>query len=152
TRYYFSPDKLKDSGDTLLSGNRGVPLLVPGATNSGGRIVTVPTNTPLGTYFLLACADDTKVVIETNENNNCVASQTSVVVTRPDLVETSVSDPPATATPGASFQVSDTTQNSGTVSAGASTTRYYLSPDAAQGNDKLLTGTRPVGTLAAGAP
>ena len=61
-------------------------------------------------------------------------------------------NPPASATPGSSFSVNDTAQNNGAVSAAASTTRYYLSLDAALGGDKLLTGTRSVGTLAAGAP
>jgi subtilase family serine protease len=131
----------------MLSGSRGVPLLGPGLSHSGTRTVTIPTSTPLGTYFLLACADDPNGVIETNETNNCIKSATTVQVTRPDLVETSVSNPPPTATPGSSFSVSDTTQNIGAVSAGASTTRYYLSLDGTIGGDKLLTGTRSVGTL-----
>ena len=91
-------------------------------------------------------------MIETNETNNCIASATTVLVTRPDLVVTAVSDPPPSATPGTSFSVSDTTQNNGAVSANGSTTRYYLSLDAVlQAGDKLLTATRPVGMLAAGA-
>jgi len=152
TYYYLSTDNKLDAGDPMI-GQRPVAALAPGSSDSSvAWPVMIPSGTAAGNYYLIAVADGPNAIFETNENNNCVASQTSVVVTRPDLVETSVSDPPATATPGASFQVSDTTQNSGTVSAGASTTRYYLSPDAAQGNDKLLTGTRPVGTLAAGAP
>jgi hypothetical protein len=63
------------------------PLLGPGATNTGTRTVTIPTSTTLGTYFLLACADDPNGVIETDETNNCIASATTVLVTRPDLVE-----------------------------------------------------------------
>jgi len=41
-------------------------------------------------YFLLACADDTKVVTEDDEGNNCLASAGVVTVTLPDLVEQSV--------------------------------------------------------------
>ena len=151
TRYYLSLDALKSSGDKMLSGSRSVPLLVPGATQTGSRTVTIPTSTTLGTYYLLACADDPNAVIETNDANNCIASATTVLVTRPDLVEIAVTDPPANALPGSGFSVSDSTRNNGAVSAAASTTRYYLSLDAAQGSDKLLTGTRSTGTLAAGA-
>ena len=152
TRYYLSVDGIKDSSDKLLSGSRSVPLLGPGLTNTGSRTVTVPNGTTLGTYLLLACADDPKAVVEIDDNNNCIASGTTVLLTRPDLVETAVSNPPANAAPGSTFPVTDTTQNIGAMGAGASTTRYYLSVDAVPGGDKLLTGTRPVGMLAAGAP
>ena len=152
TRYYLSLDGIKNTGDKLLSGTRSVPLLGPAVTNTGTRTVTIPTNTTLGTYFLLACADDTTTVIETDETNNCIASATTVQVTRPDLVETAVTDPPANATAGSGFSVTDTAQNNGAVTAAASTTRYYLSLDTVKGgaSDKLLTGTRPVPSLGPG--
>jgi PKD repeat protein len=80
TRYYLSLDTLKDSGDKLLTGSRAVPSLAPGAQSSGTLNVTVPTTTALGSYFLLACADDTQVVAENDETNNCKASATTVTV------------------------------------------------------------------------
>jgi hypothetical protein len=45
--------------------------------------VTVPTTTTLGTYYLLACADDTGIltVPESDETNNCIASGTVVEIT-----------------------------------------------------------------------
>ena len=43
--------------------------------------VTIPSTTLPGTYVLLACADDTKGVAESNDTNNCRASGTAVVVT-----------------------------------------------------------------------
>jgi hypothetical protein len=42
--------------------------------------VTIPTTTPLGTYYLLACADDVKKVPESNEKNNCKASASTVTI------------------------------------------------------------------------
>ena len=39
-----------------------------------------PTTTAAGSYFLLACADDTKQVIETSETNNCKASAAKVTL------------------------------------------------------------------------
>ena len=153
TRYYLSLDGLKSAGDTLLTGSRGVPALAAGASHSGTVNVTIPPTTPLNTYFLLACADDLSVVAETNEGNNCIASATAIVtVTRPDLAENTVSAPPATKTRGTTFPVTDTVQNLGTVASAPSTTRYYLSLDAVKSaGDTLLTGSRGVPALAAGA-
>ena len=59
TRYYLSADAVRNMGDKLLTGVRTVPPLSPGAVSSGSATVTVPNNTALGTYYLLACADDT---------------------------------------------------------------------------------------------
>jgi subtilase family serine protease len=152
TRYYLSTDQQKGSADTLLTGSRSVPSLGPGI-DSGGKTVTVtiPPTMPLGTYYLLACADDTALVIETEENNNCGASAMPVQVTRPDLVQTAISNPPAAAPPGSSFKLTDTVQNQGLVAAAASTTRYYLSADQQKGSgDTLLTGSRSVPGLGPG--
>ncbi len=153
TRYYLSLDAVKNAGDTLLGGTRVVPALAAGATSSGSVTVTVPPNTPINTYFLLACADDLNTVVETDEANNCVASATAIVsVTRPDLADTAVSAPPATKARGTTFQVTDTVQNLGAVAAGTSVTRYYLSLDAVKSaSDTLLTGSRSIPALAAGA-
>ena len=97
TRYYLSLDAVKSAGDTRLTGSRGVPALAAGASHSGTVTVTIPAATALSTYFLLACADDLGAVAESNEGNNCIASAAATVtVTRPDLVENTVSAPPAT--------------------------------------------------------
>jgi subtilisin family serine protease len=153
TRYYLSLDAVKGAGDTLLTGSRGVPGLAAGVTHSGTVTVTIPPATPLNSYFLLACADDLNAVVETDEGNNCVATATATVtVTRADLVESAVSGPPATQKRGTSFPMTDTVQNLGAVPSGASTTRHYLSLDAVKSaNDILLTGSRSVPAVAAGA-
>jgi len=151
TRYYLSLDGLKSAGATLLTGGQDVHGLDAGATHSGSVTVTIPAATPPNTYFLLACADDANAVAEDNENNNCIASAREVVtVARPDLMETAITtNPPAPIrAPGTTFSVTDTVQNRGPATAGASTTRYYLSLDAAKGaGDTLLTGTRAVPAL-----
>ena len=66
-----------------------------------------------------------------------------------DLVVTALGNPPAAAAAGASFTVSDTVANAGGTSAGASTTRYYLSTVATRTSAALLlSGSRPVSLLA----
>jgi hypothetical protein len=82
TRYYLSIDQGKGVGDVSLAGSRPVPQLTPGATSEGTVQVTVKGNTPLGTYYLLACSDDTMRVEESDETNNCIASGSTVTVTR----------------------------------------------------------------------
>jgi hypothetical protein len=116
-------------------------------TNSGNVTVTIPSNTPSGSYYLLACADDTQVIAEGNEALNCMASTSKINVTAvaPDLIETAVGNPPWNANAGSSFSVWDTVKNQGNASAPASITRYYLSLDTSRGSgDVLLTGSRSV--------
>jgi hypothetical protein len=152
TRYYLSLDTLRNTGDKLLTGKRSVPALAPGATSTGTRSVTIPGNTALDTYFLLACADDTLLVTESDETNNCIASEGTIQVTAPDLKETALTNPPASVKQGGSFNVTDTTKNVGTGPAAASTTRCYLSLDKKKSaDDVLLAGSRAVPALAPGA-
>jgi subtilase family serine protease len=80
TRYYLSADGIKNAGDVLLMGARAVGSLDPSASSPGGRLVTVPAATPLGTYHVLACADDTGRVAESDNANNCRQSATTVTV------------------------------------------------------------------------
>ena len=76
---------------------------------------TIPANTAVGPYYLLACADDTAAIPETNESNNCRASAGTVQVTpaSADLVVSSVEDPSANTLSGGSFRVTDITRNVG---------------------------------------
>jgi subtilase family serine protease len=80
TRYHLSLDAMKSANDVLLTGTRAVPGVAGGATHSGTITVTIPTATPLGTCFMLACADSGNTVIETNETNNCASSGNTVTI------------------------------------------------------------------------
>ena len=83
TRYYLSADQVKDGNDRLLTGTRAVPALGPSATSTGTVNVSVPSNMALGAYYLIACADNTTIVTESDETNNCRVSATTVQVTVP---------------------------------------------------------------------
>ena len=54
-----------------------MPGLLPAPPSRGAATLTIPSTTPLNTYFVLACADATNTVVETDEANNCAASATS---------------------------------------------------------------------------
>jgi hypothetical protein len=152
TRFLLSLNTTRDGADILLTGARAVAELLPSQTSTGSRSVTVPLTAAIGSYYVLACADDTQRVQESSEGNNCQASATKVLVGWPDLLTTTVSNPPADLPIGATFTVTDTASNQGNVSAGASTTRYYFSLDAIRsGNDVLLAGSRSVPILSPGA-
>jgi trimeric autotransporter adhesin len=154
TRFYLSPGAVRDSGDILLTGARGIPPLGPGGFSTDTVTVFIPSGTPAGTYYLLACADDLGVVTETNESNNCVAATRTTQLTLPtaDLAVTAVSDPPAAAVPGTSFVVTDTTLNVGPITVPSTTTRYVLSVDAARSPEDILLGGRGMGALGPGVP
>lgn len=150
TRYYLSADALRNPGDVVLA-SRTVASLAPGASSPYSSSVTVPSM-PAGTYYLLVCADDGAGIRELSELNNCLASASTVQVVAPDLVETSVTNPPATSRSAGTFSVTDTAYNQGNAATGKTTyTRYYLSADTVKGaGDVLLTGSRTVASLAAG--
>jgi hypothetical protein len=82
TRYFLSLDPTYAAGDRPLSGLRAVPALPAGASSTGQLLVLVPSTTPAGTYFLIACADFQRSVAEADEKNNCRAAAGSVTVTR----------------------------------------------------------------------
>jgi subtilase family serine protease len=149
TRYYLSTDSVA-GGDVLLAGSDSVSSLSAGQTASDSASVNIPATVLAGAYYVIACTDDLNAVSENDETNNCRVSATTLQVALPDLAITTLTNPPATAAVGGTFRVTDTAKNQGTVTAGASTVRYYLSLDAQKnGGDVLLTGSRAVSSMTA---
>lgn len=157
TRYYLSADRAKGPGDVLLLGLRFVWPLNPSATSTGTTIVVVPPGTSLGTYYLLACANDTGSVPETNRANNCEAAATAIRIALPDLVVTSVNSVQPWGFVEFSrvvrLNLNATISNVGAVAAGRSLTSVYLSRDPVRGPEdvRLLSWNLEVPTLAPGA-
>ncbi len=79
-RYYLSLDTIRNFKDILLNGSRSVESLKANEYSTGTATVTIPFETPLKSFYLLACADDNQEIIESNEKNNCVASQTIIEI------------------------------------------------------------------------
>jgi hypothetical protein len=73
--YYLSRDQVKDAGDTLLA-RASIGSLGNGASQLDTTDLVTPTFTGkrAGTYFLLACADDTGLFDEISDSNNCASS------------------------------------------------------------------------------
>jgi hypothetical protein len=149
TQYYFSFDGVKSGTAVLLAGKRAVFELTATSVSTGSATVLVPTAVPVGSMYLVACADDLLKLKEVSETNNCVASSSPIVVGWPDLVTTDISSPPVSAIVGGQFRIVDTVSNQGNVAAGPSSTLYYLSADPTKSSsDVLLTGKRSVVGLA----
>jgi hypothetical protein len=147
TYYFLSLDMVKSPDDVLLTGHRAVPALAPGATSLGNSTVTVPAATPGGSYHLIACADDTKVVAESDETNNCQATGSVVKVGLPNLYVSALIDPPLNSKPGDKFQAIDVVTNGGQLQAPKSTTKYWLSKTNKKDASAVLVGSRVVNPL-----
>jgi subtilase family serine protease len=146
TRFYLSADFALDVNDLLLQ-SRNVPALAASTSSSGINSVTIPANTADGSYYLIAKADAPGLVAESNETNN---TRTITLRIGPDLAVTAATAP-SRAAAGSSIDVTDTTQNIGTGTAGSSVTGFYLSTNALLDASDVPVGSRPVPTLAPGA-
>jgi len=149
TRFYWSTDTTYDASDVPL-GERPVPPLAAGATSSSvsPTQVTIPPTALPGIYYIIAKADAYNAVAEVLETNNTYSR--SLVVKGPDLTVSAVTAP-ASAGPGQTITVGDTTRNSGVVAAPASKTYFYLSSDYSLDAADIYLGSRDVPALAAGA-
>ncbi len=150
TWFYLSTNSVKDGSDVHLvpEAGRSVAPLAPAATSTGTTAVTIPSDTTAGKWFLLACADGPGAIAESNEGDNCRAK---TVYVGPDL-KVSKLTAPASAIPGQTIAVTDTTQNAGGApTAVVTTTRLYLSANKKlDASDVPLGPGRSVAILAAG--
>ena len=108
----------------------------------------VPTSVgTAGTYYLFGVADGDNAVAEPDEGNN--STTYAIVKIGPDL-HISLLTAPATAVPGGSITVQDTTRNRGVSAAPASVTMFYLSTTTTFSAGAVRIGSRVVPELPAG--
>jgi hypothetical protein len=69
TGYYLSNGTVLNSAATLL-GKRNTPMLPAGTNSAGGAAVTIPAGTSVGTYYIIANANDSNAAVEGNYKNN----------------------------------------------------------------------------------
>ena len=145
TRFYLSNNVFLDAADPALDA-RSVGPLAPGASSTSTTMVTIPGNTPAGTYYLFAEADAGDAVTEASEINN---SRAVLIKIGADLTVSSLTVPNRAGS-GQTILITDTTRNIGSGGATPSATAFYLSAnfilDAA---DVRLGTARPVPALAA---
>jgi subtilase family serine protease len=144
--FYLSIDPTLDASDVLL-GNRAVPSIGAGATNTGPTTLMIPASTATGSYYVISKADATSVITEAQETNNTGRSAT--VRIGPDLIVTAFTGT-TTVTAGASLTVNDTVSNSGGAVAATTTTHFYLSTNALLDAADTLIGSRVVAELGPG--
>jgi sugar lactone lactonase YvrE len=72
TKFYLSTNATWDGGDTQI-GTQDIGSLLPGASETHSTSLIIPGGTAPGNYFILARADATGAVTETNENNNVLS-------------------------------------------------------------------------------
>jgi hypothetical protein len=86
SHYFLSLDRRKDPTDVRLVGRMTVPALGAGKWLEGRVHVAVPATVPVGTYYVVACADGSRRVSERHESNNCRASAQRVLVTAQEAI------------------------------------------------------------------
>src|SRR5204863_6036492 len=127
TGFYLSTNAVLDAADVPI-GTRPVPALAVGGISSTTTTFTVPATTAVGSYYVIAKADNGGAIVETQEGNNTRAA--GLVRIGPDLAISSFTTP-ATAGDGYTLTVWDITADSGGADAGPSRTAVYLSANAA---------------------
>ena len=130
---------------------QNVPGLAPGEFQSPTGTITLYSDTVPATYRLEGCADGPKSFLEVNDNNNCGPLSTGTITVQqvPNLVVSSLSNPPGTAPIGSKFNVTSSVRNTGSVTSGLTNTKYYLF-STLDGSRQDLKGGQPVPQLNAG--
>jgi subtilisin family serine protease/uncharacterized membrane protein len=78
-RFYLSTNLTLDAADTFLT-ERAVPPLGVNDSSSAGTPIQIPAGTAAGNYYVLARADATGVVTESNESNNVTSDGIQVTI------------------------------------------------------------------------
>lgn len=151
-KYYLSTDNAYGAGDVLLATD-AVASLNAGATAAVSEVLTIPSGTTAGSYYILFVADADAQVTESNETNNTGSVLITVTSASgsPDLVVEAATASPVALTAGQTTTASCTVRNQGTAASVASSLKYYLSSDNAYSTGDTYLATDAVGALASGA-
>jgi subtilase family serine protease len=147
TTFYLSANFALDAADVPL-GSRAVAALASGGSETGSVVVTIPIETPTGTYYVIGQADGTGSLSETSETNNTRIS--AAIRVGPDLLVSGLIVPTSVLNAGAAMVITDTTLNQGAGAASASSTAFYLSANTTLDGADTRLGSRTVGSLAPG--
>lgn len=152
---YLSSDATVTTTDRRIA-ERFLPGLGTGLSSSVSSVpVTVPIDTPGGTWHVGILVDDLGAVAEVLETNNGLAALGTLTVTvppTPDLAVTSLSFGPQAVQPalGEKVTVTDVVANGGVVGAGSFRVGYYVSSNPVVTSGDILVGSRTVSALDVG--
>ena len=82
--YYLSKDTIKSSDDRYI-GHATINGLNGWSTTNAQYNCTIPKDIAQGNYYIIAMADVTGVIPESNETNNNKTSKSSIFVWRPEM-------------------------------------------------------------------
>jgi len=125
------------------------PPLAAGVQKEYTVKTVIPTVVAPGMYYIGAIADTANRVAESNKNNNSLAGNQISVVSKVDVVITSVSGP-STASSGQEVAFTATVKNQGAANAGQFYATIYLSTDSTITKDDIAIGSGFIQSLAAG--
>jgi hypothetical protein len=144
--FYLSTNAFISTSDTLLGVNYGASVSA-GFAFTGDRTLTIPHDTPSGTYYIGAILDYNNALAESDETDNdfepCVAT---VVNGGADLDITSL-DSPEPVKAGDSYEVADTVRNLGGDPSGTFRVGFYLSSNSVCSTGDIFMGYRTVSSL-----
>jgi subtilase family serine protease len=146
TGFYLSSNPSLDSTDILV-GTRSVPALAAGGSSTASTSLSIPANTPTGSYYIVANADNGSQIVESVETNN--TKNSNAIRIGPDLTESGTTVP-SVGGAGVPIVISDTTRNQGGGDAGPSSTALYISTSSLFNSSATLLGTHTVPAIAAG--
>jgi hypothetical protein len=108
TRLILSTDQRPSSGDLKPGSEASVKPLAPKARAVSRITLTGPGAASLGSYYVIACADDAKRVAESSERNNCRAAAPAFrlrALSSEELIEEAVSEGEITAEQGVQYKL-----------------------------------------------
>lgn len=150
-KFYLSLDTTISTTDIPLTGARVISALTSVTTSPLAiTTATVPYGVAPRVYYVGACADVPRAVIESNEANNCtLAGGTINVIRNVNLRMTEVN---ITSIAGKTLTIFNTEKNVGTthMTAASNTVKFYLSTDATISTADIVIGSRIVPRLLAG--
>lgn len=136
-----------------LLGTDNIASLSAGSAETENALLTIPADTPAGTWQIMFYIDEEKAVNESNENNNGSYAPITVLTPPeqfPDLTVLNQSVNSSAVTAGSSLPVSCTVKNQGDAPAAASRIKYYLSADTVYDANDSYMGYNDVSELNSG--
>ena len=144
--YYLSTDAIKSSNDWYI-GHATINGLASGSVVNAEILGLIPKDIAQGNYYIIAVADVTSLIPESNEANNNKASASSIYVWRPDIRVKAVTTSGNTATGITNYSVTSLVENKGAITSDTFYVSYYLSTDTTKSSNDRYIGHATVNGL-----